>query len=93
MSKLIFFDFECAEHGIFEDLVHPDTRQAPCPKCSLPAERQLSKFRINHMAMAVSASASPESLVKWERAHRQQKAKEEKQYREHGDYAGMAKLD
>lgn len=87
------FDFECPEHGRFEDLVQPDVREAPCPKCTLSAPRQLSAFRINHMEMAVSASASPESLIKWERAHLQQKAKEEKQYREHGDYAGMAKLD
>jgi hypothetical protein len=86
MSKLIFFDFECPEHGRFEDLVHPGTDQAPCPKCSLNAPRQLSTFRINHMAMAVSASASPESIAKFERAHRQQKAKEERCEAEHGDY-------
>lgn len=90
MSKLILFDFECPEHGRFEDLAHPDVRQAPCPKCGLNAPRQLSSFRINHMAMAGSASASPETIMKFERAHRQQKAKEDKSYAEHGDYGRVA---
>jgi hypothetical protein len=90
MSKLIMFDFECPAHGRFEDLVYPDVRQALCPRCGLTAPRQLSAFRINHMAMAVSNSASPESIAKFDRAHRQQKAKEEKSYAEHGDYGPVA---
>jgi hypothetical protein len=84
MSKLMMFDFECPTHGRFEDLVYPDVRQAPCPRCCLNASRQLSAPRINHMAMAASDSASPESILKFERAHKQQKAKEERSEREHG---------
>ena len=80
----MLFDFECPEHGLFEDLVKPDIRHAPCPKCSLNAQRQLSGFRIDHMKMAGSDSASPESIIKFERAHKQQKAKEERSEREHG---------
>jgi hypothetical protein len=38
------------------------------------------------MAMALSASASPESIAKFDRAHRQQKAKEERAYSNHRDY-------
>lgn len=84
MSKLMFFDFECPEHGKFEDLVQPDIHQAPCPSCGLNSPRQLSTFRIGHMQMATSDSASPESIRKFERAHRQQKAKEERSEQEHG---------
>lgn len=80
----MLFDFECPEHGLFEDLVNPDIRQAPCPRCGLTASRQLSAARIDHMKMAVSSSASPESIIKFDRAHRQQKAKEERCEREHG---------
>lgn len=80
----MMFDFECPAHGRFEDLVYPDIRQALCPRCGLTAPRQLSSFRINHMAMAASDSASPESIIKFERAHKQQKAKEERCEREHG---------
>jgi hypothetical protein len=84
MSKLICFDFECPTHGLFEDLVHPQVYAAQCPQCGLTGNRQLSAFRIGHMQMAGSASASPESILKFERAHRQQKAKEERCEREHG---------
>jgi hypothetical protein len=86
MSKLMLFDFECAEHGLFEDLVNPAVRQVPCPQCGLHSQRQLSAPRIDHMAMAMSPTASPESIRKWERAHRQQKAKEQRTYDRHGDY-------
>lgn len=90
MSKLILFDFECPVHGLFEELVQPDVMLAPCPQCSLHGTRQLSAPRIGHMQMAMSASASPESIAKFDRAHRQQKAKEEKSYAEHGDYGRPA---
>lgn len=93
MSKLILFDFECREHGRFEDLVNPQETATPCPQCGLAAPRQLSAPRIGHMQMATSASASPESIAKWDRAHRQQKAKEEKCEREHGDYGRPAGAD
>jgi hypothetical protein len=81
----MFFEFECPEHGLFEDLVYPDMRQAPCLQCGLSSPRQLSAFRINHLEMATSGSASPESIKKFERAHRQQKAKETKSETNHGE--------
>lgn len=90
MSKLILFDFECQKHGYFEDMVHSHVYETPCPVCGLNASRQLSAPRIGHMQMAASDSASPESIRKFERAHRQQKAKEEKCYEEHGDYGRPA---
>jgi hypothetical protein len=89
MSKLIFFEFQCETHGVFEDLVNPDERQAPCPHCARNAPRVISAPRINHLAMAMSASASPESIEKFDRMHREQKEKEQRQYDAHGDYPGM----
>lgn len=85
MSKLTLYDFECSTHGLFEDLVKPDVFQAPCPKCNRNAPRQIAAPRIGHLQMALSDSASPESIAKFDRAHRQQKAKEQKAEREHGE--------
>ena len=93
MSKLILFDFECAEHGLFEDLVKPDIFQAPCPVCSRNAPRQISAPRIDHYHMAMSASASPESIAKFDRMHRERKAKEDRAEAEHGDYGPAAGAD
>lgn len=90
MSKLILFDFECPKHGYFEEMVYSHIHETPCPQCGLNASRQLSAPRIGHMTMATSASASPESIIKFDRAHRQQKAKEDKCYAEHGDYGRPA---
>jgi hypothetical protein len=84
VSKLILFDFNCPKDGLFEDMVNPEVRQVPCPKCGLASSRQLSAVRIGHMQMALSDSASPESIAKFDRAHRQQKEKEERSEREHG---------
>jgi hypothetical protein len=86
VSKLILFDFECAEHGLFEDLVHPHIYEAPCPKCNRNAQRQISAPRIDHYHMALSPSASPESIAKFDRMHRERQEKETRSEAEHGDY-------
>lgn len=86
MSKLILFDFECPEHGLFEDMVTPGIHQAPCPKCGAPSVRQISAVRIDRTSIALSGNASPESVAHFDRIHREQRAKEERAYREHGDY-------
>lgn len=89
----MLFDFECAEHGRFEDLVKPDCRSAPCPVCGQNAPRQISAPRIDHYHMALSDSASPESVRKFERMHRERKAKEDRSDAEHGDYGHAAGAD
>ena len=86
MSKLILFDFECPTHGLFEHMVYPHVHEARCPICNQTAKRQIAAPRIGHLQMALSDSASPESIAKFDRAHRQQKAKEQKAELEHGDY-------
>jgi putative FmdB family regulatory protein len=86
-SKLMMFDFRCKScNHEFEDLVKSDVFQAQCPKCSETARRILSCPRIDKTAMALQDGATETSLKHFERTHQQQKAKEEKSLREHGDY-------
>lgn len=66
-------------------MVYPHVYEAHCPVCNQNAKRQIAAPRIGHMQMALSDSASPESIAKFDRAHRQQKAKEQKAEREHGE--------
>lgn len=63
-----------------------DVFQLPCPKCGETANRILSCPRIDKTAMALQDGATETSLKHFERTHQQQKAKEEKSMREHGDY-------
>lgn len=93
MSKLILFDFECPEHGVFEELVQPDIRQARCPRCDSAAPRILSPVRIDRMAMALQPGATESSIKHFERAHRQQKAIEDRKFRDHGDYGSQPGSD
>lgn len=87
MSKLILFDFRCknCKHE-FEELVKSDIWQAQCPKCSGTANRIISLVRIDKTAMALQDGATETSIRHFERLHQQQKAKEERSKREHGDY-------
>jgi len=91
MSKFILFDFRCTKcTETFEDMVKPSEYWAACPKCGGNAQRTISPVRIDHYNMAMSPSASPESLRKFDRMHQQRKAKEEKTHRNHGDYGKPA---
>lgn len=85
--KLLMFDFRCktCKHE-FEELVKSDIFRIQCPKCSETALRIISCPRIDKTAMALQEGATETSLRHFERTHLQQKAKEEKCYRDHGDY-------
>ena len=84
--KLMLFDFECPSHGLFEELVNSDVRQIPCTHCGRTSVRQISAVRIDKTAMALSASASPESIAHFERIHRERRAIEDRHHANHGDY-------
>lgn len=88
--KLILFDFECPEHGVFEDLVKSSVRSVPCPQCKAPASRIISPVRIDRLGMATSDGATPTSIDYFEKVHRERKAIEEKTFAEHGDYGNHA---
>lgn len=93
MSKLILFDFECPKGHLFEDLVRPQTVKIACPQHGLESRRVISPPRIAKLDMALSSSASPESISYFDKVHRQQKAIEEKRYNTHGDYGHGAGSD
>lgn len=83
---MILFDFECANGHTTEELVKSDVRQIQCPVCMETAERQISTPRIDRVAMALQEGATETSLRHFERIHQQQKVKEERSFRNHGDY-------
>lgn len=93
MSKLTMYDFLCAEHGLFEDLVNPEIHQAPCPKCGTNAKRQISAVRIDKTGMALQDGATPTSIDHFERVHRQRRAIEERAFERNGDYGVHAGSD
>lgn len=94
MSKLLLFDFRCTKcAAITESMVKPGQYWVACSECGGNAQRILSPVRVNHYKMAISESASPASIRHFDRQHQQQKAKEEKTYRDHGDYGKAAGSD
>jgi hypothetical protein len=87
MSKFMYFDFQCPVCSlIIEDFVKPDTVWIECPKCQGTAKRILTPVRIDRTAIACTLGASPESIAHFDRIHRQQKAIEQKNFENHGDY-------
>ncbi len=92
MSKKLY-DYECCtcEHK-FEELAEMDW-QILCPVCNGDARRLFPAPRIDRSHIALSASASPESIAHFDRVHRERKAIEEKSMREHGDYGKAAGSD
>jgi len=88
----MFFDFECPNCGQkAEALVHSyDTIEC---YCGTQMQKQISAVRIDRSAIALTASASPESVAHFDRIHRQRKAIEERTKAEHGDYGKAAGSD
>jgi putative FmdB family regulatory protein len=94
MSKFILWQFACTKcDHVFEDLAKPDMYWSKCPECGGNARREITPVRIDHASMAGSASASPETLKRFDRVHQQRKAIEEKSFRDHGDYGKPAGSD
>lgn len=91
MSKKLY-DYECPCGHVFEDL----TNGEPLVYCfdhGTYADRLFPAPRIDRSRIALSASASPESIAHFDRVHRQRKAIEEKSMADHGDYGKAAGSD
>lgn len=73
--KLILFDFECAEHGVFEELCHPGDA-VKCPKCGEEALRLISNVRIDWRNMGIS-SDFPTCADRWEKMQREKSRQED----------------
>lgn len=93
MSKLTMFDFNCAScDATFEDLVQPDIRELPCPKCGATACRQISPVRLDYAGMATQ-EGFPSAADHFSRTHRERKAVEQRHYERNGDYGSAAGSD
>lgn len=97
MSKKLY-DFECEDGHVFEELVDLEYRRGCCAtdawcSCGKPAKVLMPAPRIDRSRIALSASASPESIAHFDRVHRQRKAIEEKRFADHGDYGKSAGSD
>lgn len=81
-------DFRCTEcNHVHEALVNWKVKRRDCPKCGNEAHRVFLKLaQINYLEMGVQKHVSPEIIDRWDKMHRDQKAKEEKSLKEHGDY-------
>lgn len=93
MSRLLI-EFHCVEcDTTFDDLVQSETRQLACVKCGATALRQISVPHFAYSKMATSGDGFPTAIDKFDKAHRERKAIEERKYREHGDYGSAAGSD
>lgn len=82
------FDFECSKCGsVKEHFVYGSVQEVECVACGATAKKVfLVAAKPHWAALAQGDSASPEAIARFDRVHKQQKAKEDKAYREHGDY-------
>lgn len=87
MSKVIH-DFKCDHCGtVTERYIDNTVRVIDCPECGKSAYRAfLTAPKLDWSGIGAQASASPEFIDRFEKAHKQQKAIEEKSMAEHGDY-------
>lgn len=82
--SFIRYDFKCTECGhVDEDvfLRRTEVESYKCTKCSSPSKRLPCVPTLDWRGLD-----SPEAARRFARVHREQKAKEEKSFREHGDY-------
>lgn len=84
------YDYQCTKCGnVHEDLVKLSQRDEPqdCRACDGTATRaMITPPRIDWLGMGYQKNVSPEFIDRYERVIKQQKAKEEKSLRDHGDY-------
>lgn len=83
----IFADYRCPDGHVHEAFVPSSTDEQECPHCGATAVRVFlvaPKLDFGHMAQGESAPTT--AIDKFEKMHKAQRAKEEKSFREHGDY-------
>ncbi len=86
------YDYECMGGHVFEELTYGEPT-AYCVQHDVYAQRLFPAPRIDRSGMALSASASPESIAHFDRVHRERRALEEKRHADHGDYGKAAGSD
>jgi len=85
---MILHDFKCEECGeVEEHMCSSGDEMSICDACGGHSHKIfLTTAKPHWLALAQGDNASPEAIDKFEKMHKQQKAKEEKSYDEHGDY-------
>lgn len=63
-----------------------DHASCSCPSCGEPAKQVITAVHFDVMGMGTDPNGCPTFADKFEKQMLQQKRKEEKSYREHGDY-------
>jgi hypothetical protein len=83
----ILFDFQCPRGHVSEHFVSSGTEGVDCPECGDPARKvYLQPPRLDWMGIALTESAGPEFIDRWERLHARETRRQERILREHGDY-------
>jgi len=79
-------DFRCPQGHVTESREPSHMTEILCSQCDAKAERvflAMPAFDYGRMAMGDGCSTA---IDRFDRQHKEQRAKEEKSYREHGDY-------
>lgn len=83
---MILQDFRCPEGHVTEHRVTSDTLSMPCD-CGATAQRVfLTAPKLDYGHMAQGESAPTTAIDKFEKMHKQQRAKEERHFARNGDY-------
>ena len=84
---MILHDFECTSCGkVTEHLTTAGASHQPCECGGTAVKVILSAAKPHWSSLAMGDSASPEAIDRFERLHKQQRAKEAKAEENHGDY-------
>ena len=87
---ILVFDYKCPTCGYFEEdkfVRSTDKDDQHCPACTKDLMvRQACAANVDWDSLAMGNNASPEAIRHWERKQRQEKARQKKIHKEHGDY-------
>lgn len=89
--SLILHDYRCANGHVTEAYVQATERSRPCPICDEQSVRViLSCAKLDYGSMAMGESAGTTAIDRFEKQHKDQRKREEKFYKEHGEYYNRA---
>jgi len=85
---MILHDYRCVNCGLVQErFVKYEEKHICCHTCGEIADRVILKSpQPDWAGLAMGDSASPEAIDRFERNHKQQRDKEAKTFKEHGDY-------
>lgn len=87
--SFIVHDYLCDKCEVYEldqFVRRSEMHEVPCPECGENMRILPCAPNLDWDSLAMGANASPEAIRHWEKKRLDQKAREEKAYRENGDY-------